>query len=175
MSTYHVTINSAGYTEYGTGWSTAVGWAAGGYRSVNSPTADHYVEYSFSVPSGYYDLYWHTQGAGSSWTDNRMFTVTDGSNLSTQRNFFAHINERGGVQHLGLGYGNIYKIVAQRLHTSGTLTIKNEKEPRKAFGSNLLMTGAALVTTTPIIENNTVDPTYTPTSNKSKPHPLYTN
>jgi len=175
MSTYHVTINDGGYTEYGTGWTTDTGWAAGGFRRVNSPTVDHYVEYSFTVPEGYYDLYWHTQGAGSSWTSSRMFTVTDGNNLSTQRNFFAHGYETRSLEHLGLGYGNIYKIIARRLYTSGTIVIKHEKEPRESFGSNLLMTGAALVATTPITENNTIDPAYTPTSNKSKPHPLYTN
>jgi len=181
MSSYIVWTGDAGYAEYGNGWTTSTNWQPWGYRFASNPTRDHYVEYTFSVPSGYYDLYYYSLNAISqpSWSSRRIITVLDGNNTSTERNFWIDMGHHKTSENFTITtgqYGDYFYRFAMSIPCSGTMLVRQEVDYRETLGSNILVTAMALNSTTDFYEVEEVaSPEYVPASSKSKPHPLYSN
>jgi len=181
MSSYIVWTGDAGYAEYGNGWTTNDGWAPWGYRVASNPTRDHYVEYTFNVPSGYYDLYYYSLGGISQtqYSSRRIVTVLDGNNTNTERNFWMDMGIHKASENFPITtgtYGDYFYKFAMSVPCSGTMLVRQEVDYRETLGSNMFVTAMALNSTTDFYEVEEVAPSeYVPTSNRSKPHPLYSN
>ena len=178
MAEYIKTFGDTGWTAFGT-WTSvgAGGWYNGDYhKNLEAATLDAYVEAEFNVPSGYYDLYCHAPGLGGSHTPYRMITVTDGNNLNTQRVCFFNHGDSFELETFSTG-GNYWQRFALSVPCSGTMTIRQERDYRAPITNNgMIIDAMAMVTTTGIPEVAVEEHVgYTPTSNRSKPHPLSTN
>lgn len=184
-----IIVNSGDYTLNGGSYAI---WSANAWYNNQilygaSPSQDsHNVEISLTLPSGDYDVYdWGVNSLGSDWWPLTRMVFTDGNSTdSTEIHLMKYVN-RGLRDKEFTGsytwYNSQYwrKVaIGIECHT-GTLNLFMEPDARGEqfnYHTRWYVPQLAIATsrssTQEIVES---DPEYVPTSNRSKPHPLYSN
>ena len=146
----------------------------------------HKAETSLTVATGYYDVYvWHPGNAlGEEWAPRNHAQFKDGNSAYTQDLYVTFNIARGKAREFSgsFEYSNNQYWRKQAIGLeclTGTLNLVIEPDHRNAFNSanpKWMVPILGLCSTEgSVVEVSEQDPSYTPTSNKSKPHPLSTN
>ena len=184
-----IIINSGDYTLNGGSYAIwpSVAWYNNELLYGASPAQNsHSVEISLTLPSGEYDIYeWGIGTLGGDWWPITRMVFTDGNSTdSTEihltKNVDRGLKDREFTGSYTYGSNQYWRKVAIAVDCfSGTLNLFMEPDARgQSFNYNTrwfvpqLAIGTSSASTQEIVES---DPEYVPTSNRSKPHPLYSN
>ena len=183
-----IIINSGDYTLNGGSYAiySAGAWYNNQILYGSSPSQNsHSVEISLTLASGEYDVYdWGISSLGSDWWPITRMVFTDGNSTnSTDIQLMKGINRglrdrefTGSYTHNSQQYWRKVAIGVE-CHT-GTLNLFMEPDARGSsfsYHTRWYVPQLAIGIREGLDGTPDTDPEYTPTSNKSKPHPLSTN
>ena len=183
-----IIINSGDYTLNGGSYTvtSAGGWYDNQLFYGASPSQNsHSVEISLTLASGEYDVYdWGAGSLGGDWWPRTRMIFTDGNSTNSTEILLLKDVNRGlrDREFAGsfLWNGQQYwrkTTIGIECHT-GTLNLFMEPDARGAsfnYGTRWYVPQLAIGIRGSLNGTPDTDPEYTPTSNRSKPHPLSTN
>lgn len=187
MAEYIITSGDYTYTGTYAANTNAGSWYTNQYYyGTSALKGTHKAEVSLTVATGYYDVYvWHPGNSLSEeWAPRNHAQFKDGSSAYTQDLYVTYNIARGKGRTFSTGWsynGTQYwrKQVIGLECLTGTLNLVIEPDHRNAFNHGtpkwMVPVLGLCSTESSVVEVSEQDPTYTPTSNKSKPHPLSTN
>jgi len=176
------TLNGGSYAIYG-----ANAWYNNQILYGASPSQDsHSAEISLTLPSGDYDIYdWGISSLGGDWWPRTRMVFTDGNSTNSTDICFCKDINRGLRDREFTGsytWQNIQywrKLAIGIECYTGTLNLFMEPDARGEqfnYHTRWYVPQLAIGTSTGSIEEiSESDQEYVPTSNRSKPHPLYSN
>jgi hypothetical protein len=141
---------------------------------------------SVGIPSGEYDLAIWSHNLNAGYECRMQVTVTDGSSARSRDFFFDGLTcdkyKRGEIEgSWEHGSSQYYRIFAKSVEIfSGTAHVLIRPDPRTNPNSAsvgwIIQEPFGFISASPLdVSDDREIGSYTPTSNKSKPHPLYTN